>query len=252
MKWLPLLAFAACAPGVTTQDAGRATFYEEIDQGSCGFGADHAPYIAAPAEWMMGQHARVCGAYVQVTSQGAVGPNGDATCATGDTITFEVTDTCPAQGNERWCANPSVAHFDLGAAAFAALGTPACGVLTGLTWQWVEMPGDAPLRIRSKDGVNAWWYAFFVLDHRSALARAEVRDSSGDAWLEARHQSYNAWVVENAKSGFVPPLSIRLTDLHGQVVTLENVVTSLAESTEFPTTQQFPAGKGGGDPLSLP
>jgi hypothetical protein len=59
-------------------------------------------------------------------------------------------------------------------------------------------------------------------------------------------------VVENAKGGFQPPLSIRLTDLHGQVVTLENVVTSLAESTEFTTTQQFPPGKGGGNPVGLP
>lgn len=252
MKWLPLLVLAACAPGVTTQDAGRATFYESIDQGSCGFGADHAAYIAAPAEWMMGQHARVCGTYVQVTSAGAHGPKGDTSCANGETITFEVTDTCPAQGNEQWCADPHVAHFDLGAAAFAAIGTPTCGVLSGLTWQFVEMPGDAKLRIRSKDGVNAWWYAFFVLDHRYGLARAEVKDTSGGAWVEARHQSYNAWVVENANDGFKPPLTIRLTDLHGQVVTLEGVVTSLAESTEFTTTQQFPPGKGGGDPLSLP
>lgn len=252
MKWLPLLALAACAPGVTTQDAGRATFYESIDQGSCGFGASHAPYIAAPAEWMMGQHARVCGAYVQVSSEGAEGPNGDVACSKGETITFQITDTCPAQGNEQWCANPSVAHFDLGRDAFEALGDPTCGVLTGLTWQWVEMPGDAPLRIRSKDGVNAYWYAFFVLDHRYALSKAEVRDASGAAWVEARRQSYNAWVVEHLGAGFEPPLSIRLTDLHGQVVTLDGVVTSLAESTEFTTTQQFPPGKGGGSPLGLP
>lgn len=116
--------------------------------------------------------------------------------------------------------------------------------------RWAERPDNASLSIVSKDGVNRWWFAFFVKAHRYALVSAEVRDSSPNAtWQPAQRQPYNAWLIQNG-SGLTAPLSIRLTDVHGQQVTLEDVVTSFEPETTFATTTQFPAGRGGGNPLA--
>ncbi|MGV3625985.1 MAG: expansin C-terminal domain-related protein, partial [Archangium sp.] len=127
---------------------------------------------------------------------------------------------------------------------------PACGAVQGFTWRWAERPDNANLRITSKDGGNRWWFAFFVKDHRYALANAEVRDSSSGAqWVPAQRQVYNAWLVESS-AGLTAPLSVRLTDIHGQQVTLTDVITSFTPETTFTTTTQFPAGRGGGNPLA--
>jgi expansin (peptidoglycan-binding protein) len=144
----------------------------------------------------------------------------------------------------------SVMHLDLGTDAFAALADPRCGVVEGLEWRFVERPGDDAIRVVNKDGVNAWWYAFFVHRHRYALARAEVRDAASSSWSEALRQPWGAFVVTSA-SGLVPPLDVRLTDVHGQVLVLDDIVTSLQPGASFESAAQFPAGLGGGDPLNV-
>lgn len=237
------------APPPTYPFEARATFYSDGPDGSCGFGADPWPYVIAPAEWMNGDGS-LCGAFLEITSRHAQHPGAAEGCAKGTTIVAMVTDRCPAQGNEEWCADPSVMHLDLGSDAFAALAHPHCGVVEGLEWRFVERPGDEPIRVVNKDGINPWWYAFFVHRHRYALAKAEVRDASSATWTEALRQPWGAFVLTSA-SGLVPPLDVRLTDVHGQVLVLDDVVTSLTPEAAFDSDAQFPAGLGGGDPLNL-
>lgn len=228
----------------------RATFYEGIDTGNCGFGAiaqDAVPYgfIVAPNTAFYNGSA-TCGAFVEISSCGASawggGTNG---CSREATITAMVTDQCPAASNSQWCGGDKV-HFDLSPAAFAALAEPSCGVVGPLKWRFVERPGDDTLAVRNKDGVNAWWYAAFIDRHRYGITAVSFREAAaGSAWVPATRTDYNAWIATGS-GGFQLPLSVRVTDIHGQVLEAADVITDLNDFSLFDTGKQFPAGRGGG------
>lgn len=231
---------------------GRATFYEaDQSPGNCSFGTPDWPFTVALPTWAY-DGGRPCGAFVELSSVGATGVSSPGTCTDNTTVIAMVTDQCPEASNPQWCgpSQNGVMHFDLSDNTFDELFVPACGAVQGFGWRWVERPDNSTISIASSSGSNPYWFSFTVRAHRYALVAAEVRDASPNAmWLSLPRASWNEWIAQN-NSGWVAPLSIRLTDVHGQQVTLTDVVTSVAPSTVFTSTVQFPAGRGGGNPLS--
>jgi len=229
----------------------RVTHYTGIDAGHCGFGVipvDATPFgrILALPTWMYGT-AELCGAFVEISSCLAEDWYGNTPdCSDRTAITAMVTDECPAATNPL-CDDPSLYHLDLSEAAFDDLGELGCGVLGGIGWRLVERPGDDTLRVVNKDGINEWWYAARVFDHRYPVVSVEFRDASvGSSWLVAERQPANFWVV-TYPGGLQLPLSVRIIDIHGQIFTSTDLVTDLDDLSSFDSGAQFPAGLGGGD-----
>jgi expansin (peptidoglycan-binding protein) len=213
---------------ITSPGGGRATFYDAAS-GACGIPVDDPQAMVAAVAEHLWEGSAVCGRCVRVT-----GPLG--------TVLVEITDLCPAGPNPEWCGGDA-AHLDLSRAAFAAVADPDRGVAY-VDWEIVECPVLGSISLLNKDGINQWWYAFFVLDIRQGITGVDVMDASGGgSWLTAVRQSYNAFVVQSA-SGLQLPFSVRLTGVTGQMITSPNVVTDLAGLSEFDFGDQF-------DPCSL-
>jgi expansin (peptidoglycan-binding protein) len=209
---------------IPSSGGGRATYYT-AGTGACGIPvSDPGAMVTAVAEHLW-EGSAVCGRCARVT-----GPLG--------TVVVEITDLCPVAGNEQWCGGDA-AHLDLSEAAFAAIADPNRGV-TFVDWEIVECPvGDTTVTLRNKDGINQWWYAVFALDHRLGVSTLEIRDSSAASWISAERQSYNAFVVTSG-TGFILPFSVRLSDVAGQVLVAEDVITDLGDFSEFDLGSQLP------------
>jgi len=209
----PVCVGGSCQIGT----GGRATFYDNVGGGNCGLDTDPgAVYVTAIAEpdW---EGSAMCGRCLEVT-----GPKG--------TIVAKVVDRCPAPSGTGWCADGG--HLDLDDRAFAAVANPAQGIVE-VSWRTVpcEWPGN--VRVINKDGINPWWYALFVDDHRHGIASVAVHDADSTEWRAAERQSYNAWVITFGGAGLDLPVSIRLTDVTGAQVERTGVVTALTEYAIF-------------------
>lgn len=68
----------------------------------------------------------------------------------------------------------------------------------------------------------------------------EILDASpGATWQPAVRQNYNAFVLSTS-SALVLPLSVRLTDVAGYIVTNYDAVTNLIDDAQFHLDVQFP------------
>lgn len=104
-----------------------------------------------------------------------------------------------------------------------------------------------PADLQDKDDINQWWYSLYVLDHNYALTQVELRATAED-WVPATRCDTNFWTLESA-AGLMPPIDVRITDIHGQVISGEDVVANFNENAVFDVGSQFPGGMGGGGPL---
>lgn len=117
--------FAGCTSrstqdsGETAWSEGRATFYSANGNGHCGLGPSDWHYTAALPTWAYAD-AKTCGAFVEISSVGAVPVSGEGNCTDNTTIVAMVTDECPD------CASTPM-HFDLSKDAFDELFVPSLG-----------------------------------------------------------------------------------------------------------------------------
>jgi len=238
------LTSAASLP--TALSSGRGTFYSDWDGGACSMAPIDrtnfpTAYIAAlNTNWY--NSGKVCGQCYEVACVGAW--TGSNACCTGKNVTVLVTDHCPAGGT--WC-NGDVNHMDLSDAAFTRIANPSCGVIK-LNYRQVPCPYySRNIVAKMKDGINAWWFAvmFKQVAGYGSIVKAEIKDSAMTSWSAMTHQSYHYWVGQST-AGFKPPLSFRVTDLEGNVVVMDKVISSIKPSAEVDTGYQF------GQPASNP
>ena len=232
-----------------SEHLSSVTHYTPIDDGRCGFQtipSNSAPHgrIAALPTWLFGG-AQWCGAFIEIDS--STGSTFES-CGgvNGETITVMVSDECPESTNQEHCYNGAW-HFDLSQPAFSDMANLSCGVLDDLQWRIVEGTFTGSVKVRNKDGINPWWYSLYVEEHNYAITNVEIRPDGGD-WQAATRSDTNFWNIES-NSGVQLPLDIRITDIHGQVISADDMVTNLNENAEFDMGAQFPAGMGGGGTL---
>lgn len=231
------------APQPPMPSTGEVTSYDYQGDGFCGldvpFGTPPWVYtIAAPPGVYQG--ASLCGVFVELSSVGATDTFGNPACSDNTTIQAMIVDSCPT------CTSTPAA-FDLNLAAFDALGDPLCGRLVDVSWQYIERPDNADLRVRVDAGTNPFFVLLHVLQHRYAIVDVEVRDAVGNTtWTAGTRQADNAWQFSPPAPPFSLPLDVRFTDVHGNVVVAPALVTSFTGGDLFDVNQQFPAGLGSG------
>lgn len=240
---LVLLSLALCALALSSvasaqvactgrvSGAGDGTSYPYAPgSGSCSFTDDTHPMVAAinSADYA---GAKMCGQCVRVT-----GPRGS--------VDVRIVDQCPG------CAPGDI---DLNAAAFASIADPAAGRVR-VTWQTVACPVSGATGIVAQSGSNPFFANLQVRNHRYGIAKLEVQTASG--YVVAPRQTFNYFTL-TAPTVPVPlslPLTLRLTDVHGQSVSQS--VSTLAPDVLNVGTEQFATcsgdGAGGGPSAAVP
>jgi expansin len=230
---LLVIASIACAQIDYSKDfsKGRITWYAQSNYVACDIPQSEWPQYTAALSEKQFQDGLACGAT-------AVLKNGDKQ------IEVMVVDLCPAQENQQWCSG-DMTHFDLAnTSTFSQLEDVGKGV-TELQFKWVPTPvGDKPVKLRLKDGVNAYWIALQVLNHRYPVAKLELKDPKTGAWSTGQKTSHmwNYWQFKFTGSGLTAPYEIRITDQYGQVI--EETCDSLQGNAMWDGAHQFPVWKG--------
>jgi expansin (peptidoglycan-binding protein) len=219
--WLAVAPAGADAvpdcPAAFSDTTGVATWYDADGGGACTFapsGDLMVTAVAAP-DWAGSAH---CGRCLEVW-----GPDGH--------VVVRVVDLCPE------C--PS-GHLDLSLEAFDVIAAPPQGVVP-VAFRSIECPVQGNLRIYFAPGSNPWWVGLQVRNHPYAVAQLELR--SGAAWYAGVRQEWNSFQLPAAfPVPIVPPLQIRITDVHGhQVVT---GLAAIGDDSEVTTQAQFPFCSG--------
>ena len=177
----PLLTPGTCAAYIGSK-AGYATttHYYDGQVGACGCstGTAMSPWQASPGSPNLYTAAGSqnlfapsspsswcgsgCGKCYTLTNAGAIAASGQGDCTgAGDTITVMVTNLCPANGNEQWCAQPENrygfgAHFDImSQAGPAGWNNPVvkyeevpCPGSLSADWQTCRCAGGKTSRVR--------------------------------------------------------------------------------------------------------
>ncbi|MBN1130974.1 MAG: hypothetical protein JXA71_18440 [Chitinispirillaceae bacterium] len=234
MRSLILCILCVCSPGIAGIDYdagvenGRITYYSQSPTVACDIPQSEWPQYTTALSEKHFQGGLACGATVRLMNQ-------------GKEIQAMVVDLCPVVGNEEWCSG-DMTHFDLGGSnAFAQLEPVVTGVKQ-ITFQWLPTPvGDSPIKLRLKDGINAWWIAIQVINHRYPVAKLEIKDPQTGAWItgnRTRPGMWNYWQFDFTGNGLTAPFQIRITDQYGQVI--EETGTVVQEKHMWTGTKQFP------------
>lgn len=225
-KWVLLLSawaspvFADAVPGcpASFEDiSGVATYYLGDGSGNCGFAASQdVMYTAVAAPDWAG--SAQCGRCLEVW-----GPEAR--------IVVRVVDQCPE------C--PS-GHLDLSPEAFDLIAVPIQGVAP-ISFRSVPCPVTGNVVIHQKDGVNVWWFAVQIRNHRYAIAGVELRQSASSVWQPMARQDYNYFLLTSGP-GLQFPVDLRITDVH-QHTLIERVGSVVPQGDTF-GQQQFPRCDG--------
>ena len=227
---------------LTDWEDGRSTYYTTWEQGACNYGqisTDSFPYanIAAPNEAFYNK-SLACGGCYEIMCVGpwdqSYCPNSDGCLKPNASIIIEVTDECPVQGNEQWCSG-DITHFDLSQHAFDLIADNTCGVIKQ-KWRQVTCNFGAgeSIVISNHNGINEWYYGLTVesVDYYGQISNVELKDASSSSFVAGQRQDYNVFLWQST-TGLKTPMSVRVTDSHGNVVVGNNVVTSFTGNAKF-------------------
>jgi hypothetical protein len=208
--------------------SGRITYYDQSPTVACDIPTSEWPQYTSALYESGFSGGLACGATARLMNN-------------GKEIQVMIVDLCPVKGNEQWCSGDKP-HFDLGGAnTFTQLEPPVTGV-KDITFEWIPTPvGNTPVKLRYKDGINAWWVAIQVLNHRYPVAKLEIQDPATSQWRTGNNTlegMWNYWQFDFTGNGLKPPFKIRITDQYGQVI--EESATLVQEKYQWNGEHQFP------------
>ncbi|MCB9594329.1 MAG: hypothetical protein H6719_16480 [Sandaracinaceae bacterium] len=205
---------ATACDGFLTGD-GDGTYYDANGSGACGFPAQGGgELLVAAMNAPQYDGSNVCGSCAHV-----VGPMGE--------VTVRIVDLCPE------CAR---GDLDLSPDAFDHIAERSAGRVP-ITWTEVPCEVSGPLVYHFKDGSNQWWTALQIRNHRHRVATVEAQEAGG-SWRSIPRLDYNFFVAD---WGLGPgPYALRVTDVHGHVVSDEGVPGGL-DDADTPSAGQLAA-----------
>ena len=196
-----------------TEHSGEGTYYDADGSGNCSFDPSGDRMIAAINEVDYAGSAP-CGACAEVE-----GPDG--------VITVRIVDRCPG------CAP---GDLDLSVEAFEMIAVKEEGRVD-ISWHFVPCAVEGPLRYRFKEGSSQWWTAVQIRNHRHAIASLEYSQDGGESFIPIARETYNYFVAPEGMGA--EPVSLRVTDVYGQVVVDDGVL--IGDAVEVSGAANTPA-----------
>ena len=230
-----LIAAVLATDGLSMCTKSRITYYEGYESnGACGYGAisslnlPSGMFTAAPNEAFL-DGSNKCGVCYEMT-----GPKGS--------ITFMVTDRCPASSNQEHCSGDMI-HFDLGKNAFPSLVDLSVGT-TNTTFRMIPCGLSGNVQVQLKDGCSQYWVGFYPRNHQIALKSVAISLDQQQNWIPLTREKDNFYqcqttnFVQNAQ----PPFYIRLTSILDETVTV--TLDTITSGKTYTADKQFSVPEG--------
>lgn len=223
LSWLAAALLATAA--ATAQESpfrADATFFVPLEIGHCSFGAipsDASPFLRVAALGTpLYAGSEPCGRFIEIDTTGAscVAPPCDFT---GERVVAMVSDQLVSTEPD----------LDLSEVAFAAIAHVDEGVLLNVRWRYVKGTHEGSVELHTTPGINPNFIHFVLQKHNLGITTVSVRDSVDPTWHPAVRDLANQWSVSTGQT-FLPPLSVRITDVAGRRVTALDAVDSLTPS----------------------
>ena len=181
-------------------------------------------------------------------------------------VILSVIDSCPCSANTKWCCGSGQdqcqevsymkygcptpedsIHLDLSDVAMARLqtGKPDGFMVEGILpmrYKRVPCPHTGNMFIWLRPDAGPYWFAFTIVNSAGfgGIAVVEARNDNGE-WKKLIHdpnysssrpqERYGNWVVPQGVSvPFNLPVSLRITDGSGEVLTIEDAIKSFDKS----------------------
>ncbi len=203
----------------------------------CGYNLDTFPSATFPyshAAWVGNNFFNSgisCGSVIEVNVASATSPAPGCT-VTGTTVKAVVVGTVPADPN----------YIDLSQVAFQSIvnDAPTCGTLQNIPFRFVPGEYTGNIQLINGSGVSQWWYRLFAEDHNIAISKMEIQSNGSGSWIEGVYQFNNGGgFVFSTGVPYSLPLSVRLTSTSGEVITMNNVITTFNSQDQFDGGDQF-------------
>eukprot|EP01105_Mastigella_eilhardi_P007510 TRINITY_DN18948_c0_g1_i1.p1 TRINITY_DN18948_c0_g1~~TRINITY_DN18948_c0_g1_i1.p1 ORF type:complete len:265 (+),score=68.05 TRINITY_DN18948_c0_g1_i1:47-841(+) len=198
-----VLVLFACtsASGYGTTYTGDGTYYGADGSGTCQLPKlSDDPLLVAALDNPMWDGSAWCGSCAHVK-----GPNGE--------VTVTIVDKCPE------CAS---GDLDFSQDAFEKLAPVSAGRVT-ISWEFVECSVSGNLQYWIDPGSNNWWFAIQPRNFPLRISKVEFKPSGSSTWYEMTRDSTNRFVYQY-DNGVTLPLSMRITNTAGEVLTDNNVI----------------------------
>jgi hypothetical protein len=236
---------APVSSGTGDTSPGKATFYGGNENGNaCGY--TDLPYVSFPFGFGAaagGENFRGglgCGACFEITCEGPYGFNPSCLCDAGTpTVVVQVNDWCPECPDTHFDLNPNSMELITGD---GLAGT--CGEISTQIRR-VNCDFQSNIKIRSKGGTSANWYALHVDDVAGYGDISTIRlRAAGSQYFDItcdKSGGPSFWICDIAAvKPISAPLDVELTDSAGRILIGEAVITNLSGQTEFDFGSNFP------------
>jgi len=181
-------------------------------------------------------NAKYCGMCVEATGQKG-------------TAIIQIVDECPdcydrnPDGSINTGVNTKYGDIDLSIEAFQAI-VATDHVKAGIgdfTWTEVSCPWSTPISLRF-ESASQWNVKVIIANHLNRVAKVELTDKG--IYYDMVREAGNGWVLGTVNGGSISGAtkSIRVTDIYGSVITVDNIDFTTDKLWEtYATTKQFPA-----------
>jgi hypothetical protein len=189
----------------------------DVGVGNCSFPVSSLPAFAVSVDTPLYAAGAACGTCLEV--------------GTGDKrVVALVVDHYPTQ------PGPKGHKLSLSRPAFMKITGATTGLLQ-LPWRRVPCPTTGPITAALKDGSSVFYWEVLFQNVTNPIATVEVAAPDG-RWVPVKRESYNYF--RQASASGLPP-RLRLTDVHGNVVTTGPLIWPKAPVTmPIPIGVQFP------------
>jgi hypothetical protein len=225
--------------------AGKLTYYGgNPDGGACGFDlpvhyvdSSYVDYYAAAGANIF-KDGKNCGMVVEISNPARFDTD-NADCITNENtiVRVMIADSCPGCDSN---------HLDLSPIPFAGLVGPGlsntCGTLTA-DMRFVAGNLSGTIGIQNKEQATAYWYGVRIYGHNLPIASVAFKSSGSSTWIPAiKSDGPSFYKLEGSGYTLIAPLSVKLTDVNGGVITAIDVITYFTADMVFDTGIQFSGG----------
>eukprot|EP01084_Bolivina_argentea_P103819 185939_1 len=165
----------------------------------------------------------------------------------GNTIILSECITSSTMDTEFECG----VNFDVNTSPITSPTKPPNQVIitTAIPAPTSAMPTLSPITgcsgnliIRNMVDTQVWWLAFYIINEEccGTVSNVTIKDNVNYiSWYRYTDNSIGYWSFDNNGNSFTTPISVQITNSNGQIIVVDDIITTLNGNDEFDVADSF-------------